>query len=345
MIEKSSRNRGNNFLTNEGLKLSIRNHLRRLVRSSTTLCSFLLVLRNVKSRFEFSRGRIETNSGTIHSEFSLKTSLDYIQEVFNDYKCYGQFEKFYGDVAEIGPGDSCGVGVKILQDGCKSVDLADKYFSHRDETHQKKIITVLCDSGADKNIFVDADHNDRYSEKNICGLTRYYGAPAASENFFGKKIYDFIVSRAVLEHVDDPVSSIRHMAKALASNGYLLHKVDLRDHMLFSPENSELAFLTFPNWYYRLMCKGSGRPNRVMCDQYEKVLDESGLHYSILVTSLIGVGEINPHVEWDDIEQDKKEQSLSIVRNQQATLSRDYKLLDEKYIAISGIFIVARKEL
>jgi len=303
----------------------------------------VLVYRNTKSRIRYSRGQIDTSSGTIHSSFSIESSLDYIQEVFDDYKRYGNIKKFYGEVAEIGPGDSCGVGIKFLQDGCQSVDLADKYYSHREDGREKNIIASLCRNG--DSIFVNPDLKEKHSEENIKGLKRFYGQEAASENFFrsGKK-YSFIVSRAVLEHVDDPIESLKEMVEALAPDGRLLHKVDLSDHNLFSPENSELTFLRFPNWYYRLMCLGSGRPNRFMANQYEKVMNESGLQYSILVTSLVGVGEISPHAEWNDIDQDKKEQSLRIVREQMAGLSSEFNSLDEKYIAISGIFIVARKE-
>jgi len=75
-------------------------------------------------------GDISTDSGTGHSRKSLEESIRCIHEVFNDYKYYGGIDQFHGKIAEVGTGDSCGVGILMLKDGCRQVDLIDKYYSN-----------------------------------------------------------------------------------------------------------------------------------------------------------------------------------------------------------------------
>src|ERR1700680_748349 len=84
-----------------------------------------------------------TRSGARHAEGSIDESVAYIASVFNMYKTASGLEKFYGRVAEIGPGDSCGVGLMFLADGCQQVDLVDRFFSTRDEQHQQAINRAL----------------------------------------------------------------------------------------------------------------------------------------------------------------------------------------------------------
>ena len=50
----------------------------------------------------YKKGIIDTHSGAAHMNYSVDESIDYIDEVFMDYKAYSGIEKFYGKVAEIG---------------------------------------------------------------------------------------------------------------------------------------------------------------------------------------------------------------------------------------------------
>lgn len=52
---------------------------------------------------------------------------------------------------------------------------------------------------------------------------------------------DVIVSNSVLEHVADPVKLFRQCARVLAPGGFMLHRVDYRDHFFKYP----FHFLTF----------------------------------------------------------------------------------------------------
>ena len=49
-------------------------------------------------------GRIYSQSGSTHQGVATDRSVDYIEEVFNDYRTYGALDPFYGRAAEVGPG-------------------------------------------------------------------------------------------------------------------------------------------------------------------------------------------------------------------------------------------------
>lgn len=315
-----------------------------VVRKSAILYSTRLVYTNLRQRLRYRLGDLATDSGRAHARRSLEDSLKYIADVFHDYRHYSGVDRFYGKVAEVGPGDSCGVGIMFLRDGCTQVDLVDKYYSIRDPGHQAKIVQRLTEAhGALLRPGVDVRANG-YAEEQIVGLSRHYGRQASAEAFFREnRDYDFIVSRAVLEHIDNAEVALALMARALKIGGMMLHKVDLTDHDMFTPEHNELTFLRFPDWYYALMSRGSGRPNRVLIDRYRNILDSTGLEYRILVTKLVGVGKIIPHAEWHEIAPSMRDRALSVVRSVQGGLAKNFRCRESNDLAVSGIFIVAKK--
>jgi SAM-dependent methyltransferase len=232
----------------------------------------------------------------------------------------------------------------FLLNGCTQVDLVDKFYSRRDPSYHAKIVQKLTEASPALLRAGGNTSEGRYEEAQIVGLSRHYGQQASAEDFFREnRGYDFIVSRAVLEHVDDPEASLTRMAMALNPGGMMLHKVDLTDHGMFTPEHGDLTFLRFPAWYYTLMTKGSGRPNRILADRYRDILRSTGLDYRILVTKLIGVGSVIPHAEWDDIEPALRDKAVSGVHEVQQSLAGSFRCRESRDLAIGGIFIVAKK--
>mgnify|MGYP001177627668 CR=1 FL=1 len=294
---------------------------------------FYLFITAYIKKFKINIGSITTNSGTAHSKMSVQESTDYIQTVFHDYKSIAGIERFHGKIAEIGPGDSNGVSLMMIDDGASSVDLVDKYYSNRDEEHEKNVLFNLLPESFEH-------HQNK--------VKRYYGKQASSESFFEtNKGYSFIVSRAVLEHVDDPLLSLKSMYNALSNGGVLIHKADLRDHGMFSNYNlHELTFLKIPKWLYSSITSNTGRPNRVMADEYVSFIKENFNNYSIYVTGLFGKGQLQPnqYFDIDDLSDQDLEQSNAYIKE----IFSDH--TDEDYSpkflkrVISGIFIVIRKE-
>ena len=95
---------------------------------------------------------------------SIDSSLTYIEKVFNDYKYYSGVQRFKGRVAEVGPGDNCGVGMLFLADDCESVDLVDRFYSNRNSQQQALIYQALIDRHPQSIAkFCDFDINDETS--------------------------------------------------------------------------------------------------------------------------------------------------------------------------------------
>jgi SAM-dependent methyltransferase len=272
----------------------------------------------------------------------MDSSLRYIEEVYTDYKRYSGVTRFFGRIAEVGPGDNCGVGLMFLADGCESVELVDRFYSKRNARQNADIYHALIARYPElAKRLDDADASDETSFK---GLFRCYGNSASAEEVFvHSRGYDFIVSRAVLEHVYDPILAIRRMAAALKSGGMLLHKVDLRDHGMFSKVFHELKFLEVPDWLYPTMTRNAGRPNRVLVHEYRSVLRDVLPDHEILVTRLAGVGDIDPHLPYKLIDDSLKEKSVAFVRAVRRRFAQSLRSVSNEDLSVTGIFIIARK--
>lgn len=293
-------------------------------------------------------GQIDTNSGSTHMTLSEAESLSYIEEVFADYKKYGGIEKFFGVAAEIGPGDNAGVALLMRRDGCTQVDLIDRYFSRRNPEQQRRIYEAL--EGKYQLDRLRTKHG--WDEQALAGITWKIGQ--AAEVYFKKcaqeqgQVYDFIVSRAVLEHFYDPLNALRQMVACLKPKGQMLHKIDFRDHGMFTPMHHELTFLQIHSSIYPLMVQNSGRPNRILVHRYRNVLESMKnrglIDYSILVTSLAGVGEIYPHQIFEKIDAERRFQAINFVEQHRRKFTREFHEVDSQDLAVSGIFLIVNKK-
>lgn len=232
-----------------------------------------------------------------------------------------------GRIAEVGPGGNAAVALHLLARGAETVDLVDRFaFAH------------------------DAAQLDRLYRRfdNYADLARarfHTGEEAAAERFFrAHRGFDAIYSCAVLEHLSDPIEALRGMIEALNPGGRLVHQVDLRDHGMFtSGGKHELTFLTIPEIFYRTMSRPRGRPNRVTLDAYRKLLDASPVAYRILVTHLVGVGQLGEPREFDALPEEQLEQaraSVNAIRPRLLKRFRD-KAVDD--LAVSSFRIEATR--
>ncbi|MBD1945814.1 methyltransferase domain-containing protein [Coleofasciculus sp. FACHB-712] len=322
--------------------------LKAFLKSRPLFTSTAYVADDIICGFRLKAGQIKTLSGATHSTLYRDESVRYIEEVFTDYKKYGLLEKFYGIAAEIGPGDNAGVALLMRRDGCDRVDLIDRYFSYRDTEQQSKIYELI----AQKYELYQFRKKDFWDERSLAGIYWKIGQPA--EVYFQKcdqeqgQIYDFIVSRAVLEHLYNPLEALQHMVDCLKTGGRMFHKIDLRDHGMFTPTHHELTFLQIPLSIYRLMVQNSGRPNRILVHRYREVLEamkKSGLiDYSLLVTRLVSVGNINPHQRFEEIEPNKRRQAMDFVEFHSHKFAKEFGNVKSQDLCISGIFLIVSKK-
>src|SRR5215469_5073307 len=193
-------------------------------------------------------GHIQSESGSTHRNLEVEESVRYVEEVFNDYIVYGNLDEVRGTAAEVGPGDTAGVALLLRGAGCETVDLVDRFRSRRNAEQQERIYQMLA---ARHGLSTNAWHDD-----DLPGITWRIGSSA--EAYFARRAnegqrgcYDLIVSRATLEHLYDPLGAIRSMTKCLKPGGQMLHKVDFRDHGMFTPAQPELTYLRYPSWVHR----------------------------------------------------------------------------------------------
>ena len=206
--------------------------LKKFVKNNTYISACFYILQNVIIHLKRFFNNHKTNSGTTHKSFSLDESYTYITEVFSDYQKVAGKNEFHGKIAELGPGDSEGVALMFLAHGALHVDLADRFYSLRNFSKQQQIKQLLLSKYPSLHAVTDSN------------CVRHYGELASGERFFDyHKEYDFIISRSVLEHVDNPEIVLKKMFTSLAPGGMLIHKVDLRDHGMFTPFHHSLKFL------------------------------------------------------------------------------------------------------
>lgn len=290
-------------------------------------------------------GPLQSDSGSTHLVRTAEESVAYIEEVFADYKRYGGVDRFAGTVAEVGPGDTAGVAVLMRVDGCERVDLVDRFRSRRSREQQHEIYRAL----AGRHDLTALDAPPSWDDEAFAGV--HWRVGSSAEEFFaacaarGEAEYDTIVSRAVFEHLYDPLSALRSMAASLKPGGRMIHKIDFRDHGMFTPVHPELTFLRFPGAMHRRMTRHSGRPNRVLFASYRRAAEELrrsyGLVTTLLVTSLAGVGEVVPHRPFAELAEAEAAAAVRFVDAHRHRFAREFDSVASADLAVTGVFLVA----
>ncbi len=321
----------------------MRDKIRNFLRKSPKAIEGIFILYNLRMHVNRILGRQESDSGATHFNKTTEESLSYILEVFNDYKKYGHVKKFHGRIAEIGPGDNFGVGLLGLADGAKQIDALDRFYSKRNSQQQAQIYQEMAETNP--NVKRIVENYDLTAIETLPSLQYRYGEQASANIFFkdNQETFDFILSRSVLEHVDDPCSALVDMFDALKPGGKLIHKVDLRDHGMFTPQFHDIKYYEVPNLVYTLMTKGSGYPNRVLFPKYVDCLNKLNGNCRTYITQLAGVGPITPHVSFDQINQDLLAKSSQWVENHKRRFSHSLKKMPTKDLCPLGFFLVAEK--
>ncbi len=292
-------------------------------------------------------GRIQSESGSTHRGLPIEESVGYVEDVFHDYLTYGGLDHLKGAAAEVGPGDNAGLAMLLQVAGCETVDLVDRFRSARSLQQQRQIYELLAARHGIQDLASPAGWND----EGLPGISWRIGSSA--EAFFARRArqdgrgYDLIVSRAALEHLYDPLGAIRSMAACLEPGGRMVHKIDFRDHGMFTPDHSELTYLRFPAPLHRRMTQRSGRPNRVLLHRYRNLAQElrrSGeCEVTILVTSLVGEGEIVPHMPFAALPAAALRRAVGRVEAERHRFAREFAGVSSEDLAVTGIFWVGAR--
>jgi SAM-dependent methyltransferase len=286
--------------------------------------------------------------GATHMGLSTAESVAYVDSVYEDYRRYGHLgaaELEGASVLELGPGDSFGVAIRLLGAGARKVTTLDRFVTWRDGAQQDAIHRALLDS-------LPAPERERAAPAMVAGtelgvdperIRAIQGVPAedAAAELRGER-FELIVSRAVLEHVNDPAAVFAAMDELLVPGGLLVHKVDLSDHALFtSGGHDPLTFLTIREPIYRWMGEHSGLPNRHLADFYRAELDRRDYQSTFLVTHAIGAPEIVPHRP--EMPAEMLAAARPGIEAIRPRLLSHFRRLSDVDLATAGIFITARK--
>ncbi|HJN20699.1 MAG: methyltransferase domain-containing protein [Alphaproteobacteria bacterium] len=311
--------------------------LRRMVRASVTAMRVYYVLDDWRARRRLARHDIATTSGARHVDIPLAESLNYIEQIYADYLVYADRAAFSGTVAEIGPGDNFGLALLLLKCGADWVHAIDRYHSQRNAGHQAAIYEALAARHDLSDLF-----DGNLVEGTLRRLSYHAGLPA--ERFFREHDirFDAILSRAVMEHLYDPLAALDDMAAAMAPGGIMIHRIDLRDHGMFAGHHP-LTFLTSSERLHKAMTRGSGRPNRVLLPEWRQWLAGSGLHGSLRITRLAGIADEIAPASWDEVDTGLREQALACVREIRLQLPAPLKDFTDDDLAVAGCVLVAQK--
>jgi SAM-dependent methyltransferase len=291
-------------------------------------------------------GRIGSESGSTHRALAVEDSVGYVEAVFGDYVAYGGLDRQGGTAAEVGPGDNAGVGLLLRAAGCESVELIDRFRSYRSPDQQRRIYQALADRHE-----LPGPPGGGWDDSHLPGVVWRLGLSAeeyfAAQAQAGGRRYDLIVSRAALEHLYDPLGALRSMAACLNPGGRMLHKIDFRDHAMFTPAHPELTFLRYPGPLYHQMTQHSGRPNRVLLHRYRGLAGELAgplaLDTTILVTSLVGEGEITPHVPFAEVPAAALRRAVQRVNAARRHFAAEFAGVSSEDLAVTGIFWVGTR--
>jgi SAM-dependent methyltransferase len=294
-------------------------------------------------------GHIQSESGSTHRALAVEQSLSYVEEVFDDYRTYGHLDRLAGVAAEVGPGDNAGVALLLRAAGCETVELVDRFRSRRSVDQQRLIYQAL----AARHGIQHLRPPDGWDDDHLPGVSWQLGSSA--ETYFARRArekrggFDLIVSRATLEHLYDPLGALRSMMACLKPGGRMVHKIDFRDHGMFTPAHSELTFLRFPAALHRRMTRRSGRPNRVLFHRYRDLAAELGqtrrLAVTLLVTSLVGEGEVVPHVPFAAVPPAAQQRAVGRVRAERHHFAKEFADVADDDLAVMGIFWIGVRPL
>jgi hypothetical protein len=131
-------------------------------------------------------------------------------------------------IAEIGPGDSLGVGACALLDGFKEYYALD-LINHSTISSNLKVLDDLYTLYPEKKDVIDTLRKEFISDCSNESVIKYY-APWLSPNIIRENTVDAIFSNAVMEHILDISGTYKAIYSWLKPGGYYSNLIDYGAH-------------------------------------------------------------------------------------------------------------------
>lgn len=254
---------------------------------------------------------------------------DYFQTCFDDYFEKLDVEEDERDdflrgkrILEYGPGDVPGVAILMIAHGAEHVVCVDRFqlvtMSEKNVQIVKKMLDRLPPPLRNRaeSCFKHVAHPESgYNAQFIDYLIRPSGLSGLANSV------DLVISRAVLEHVNDLQASFFDMYTALKPGGIALHLVDLKSHGLH--RSNPLDFLSWSPWLWSLMYSAKGVPNRLRVNTYRQTVAKSGLQLISLMPTVYA-----PPTD---------------VRAVRSSLAKPFRTLTDEDLSCLGFWLVCQK--
>jgi len=225
-------------------------------------------------------------------------------------------------VLEYGPGDIPGVALLLIAYGARKVYCVDRFPLVSIASKNLGVIHQLAGTlgATERQRFDQCFKNPQAPEEGFNpDRIEYLVRPNGLSGLQGE--VDIVLSRAVLEHVNDLDATFDDMMRAMKPEAVAVHQVDLRSHGLHV--SNPLDFLAPPNWLWQLMHSHKGVPNRWRADCYEQIIHR-------LTVELI---TFRPTVKFDQ----------SLVTSIRPTLAASYRQASDEQLAWQGFWLAFRK--
>lgn len=174
-------------------------------------------------------------------------------------------------VVEYGPGDLPGVALLLMSLGARKVYCVDRFAMMHVDAKNAAVLQLLIDEAQGEQrarmlaCFKDpADLRAGFRPDKI----EYLVTASGLSNLRAQA--DLVISRAVLEHVDNLEATFDDMLAAMRPGARAVHFVDLKSHGLH--RSNPLDFLEWSPLLWNLMFSHKGVPNRWRADKYREIV-------------------------------------------------------------------------
>ncbi len=232
--------------------------------------------------------RLTAQTGRGNEEENAEQIAGYFTSCFDDYQVRMNLDadgirQFLRGrtILEYGPGDIFGVALLFYAHGAAAVHCVDRFplssITKKGIEVYERLLGQLegeVKSRGRSAFKTNGDPASGFRPEAVSYAVTKDGLSGAIDG------YDLIISRAVLEHVNNLDATFRDIERALKPGGISIHQVDLKSHGL--DRYAELDFLTWPRPLYKLMYSHKGFPNRWRVDKFRESATLSHLNITSL---------------------------------------------------------------
>jgi hypothetical protein len=207
-------------------------------------------------------------------------------------------------IAEIGPGDAVPLALLFLAAGAKQYVAIDRFMGDISGPPAVQLYDAVSRIAPQRlvealNQLCQAENCGSMSELIVSERVLLHPAPIERLTDSSDLRADYIVSFNVCEHLADLPRAMRGMRSILSPTGLMIHRIDYGPHDVWQSYRNPLAFLTVPDFLWRLTTSNRGCPNRVRHREFMGILHALGLQSSEKigrVASSTDVSEARPYL-------------------------------------------------